>query len=120
MTAEEGMQMVDGPQLHRQGMPKTLEQIVENGGEGQLYLTFDIDCVDPTFAPGTGTPEVGGFSSAQCQELLQGLTPLAHQFVAYDMVEVMPAYHPAKTTSLLAANLVYGMMFLIAWSKKNW
>ena len=66
-----------------------------------------------------GPPEVGGFNSAQCQELLRGLTPLAHRIVAYDMVEVMPAYDPADTTSLLAANLVYEMMSLIAWSKKN-
>ncbi len=119
MTVEEGMLMVDGPQLHKQGIPKTLEQIIAKAGEGPLYLTFDIDFVDPTFAPGTGTPEVGGFNSAQCQQLLRGLTPLARQIVAYDMVEVMPAYDPADTTSLLAANLVYEMMSLTAWSKKN-
>ena len=119
MTESEGMLMVDGPQLHQQGIPKTLAQIIEKAGDGPLYLTFDIDFVDPTFAPGTGTPEVGGFNSAQCQQLLRGLTPLCDRIVAYDMVEVMPAYDPANTTSLLAANLVYEMMSLVAWSKKN-
>ena len=119
MTEAAGMLLVDGPQLHRQGIPKTLTQIIEKAGDGPLYLTFDIDFVDPTFAPGTGTPEVGGFNSAQCQELLRGLTALSHRIVAYDLVEVMPAYDPAHTTSLLAANLVYEMMSLIAWQKKN-
>lgn len=119
MTAKAGMLMVDGPQLHKQGIGTTLEQINFIAGEGPLYLTFDIDFVDPTFAPGTGTPEVGGFNSAQCQELLRGLTGLADRIVAYDLVEVMPAYDPANTTSLLAANLVYEMMSLVAWTKKN-
>ena len=119
MTAKAGMLMVDGPQLHKQGIPTTLEQINFIAGDGPLYLTFDIDFVDPTFAPGTGTPEVGGFNSAQCQELLRGLTGLADRIVAYDLVEVMPAYDPAHTTSLLAANLVYEMMSLVAWSKKK-
>ena len=119
MTEKAGMLMVDGPQLHRQGIAKTLQQIIAKVGDGPLYLTFDIDFVDPTFAPGTGTPEVGGFNSAQCQELLRGLTTLSSQIVAYDLVEVMPAYDPAGTTCLLAANLVYEMMSLIAWQKKN-
>ncbi len=118
MTVEEGMLMVDAPQLHAQGIAKTLEQMIEKAGDGPLYLTFDIDFVDPTFAPGTGTPEVGGFNSAQCQQLLRGLTPLCDRIVAYDLVEVMPAYDPANTTSLLAANLVYEMMSLVAWNKK--
>ena len=119
MTEAAGMQLIDGPQLHRQGVAATLRQVIERAGKGKLYLTFDIDFVDPTFAPGTGTPEVGGFNSAQCQALLRGLTPLASQIVAYDLVEVMPAYDPAGTTSLLAANLVYEMMSLIAWHKKR-
>lgn len=119
MTEDEGMLLVDGPKLHAQGIAKTLEQIIEKAGDGPLYLTFDIDFVDPTFAPGTGTPEVGGFSSAESQQLLRGLTSLSKRIVAYDLVEVMPAYDPASTTSLLAANLVHEMMSLIAWSKKN-
>ncbi|MCB0007610.1 MAG: agmatinase [Anaerolineales bacterium] len=119
MTQEAGMLLADGPQLHRQGIPATIEQIVARAGKGPLYLTFDIDFVDPTFAPGTGTPEVGGFNSAQCQELLRGLAPLAGQFVAYDLVEVMPAYDPAGTTCLLAANLVYEMMSLVALAHKT-
>lgn len=119
MTESEGMLMIDAPTLHEQGIAKTLEQIIERAGNGLLYLTFDIDFVDPAFAPGTGTPEVGGFTGADCLALLRGLTPVAKQIVAYDLVEVLPSYDPAGTTSLLAANLVYEMMSLIAWKHKH-
>jgi len=117
MTEDEGMLMVSGPQLHQQGVPRTLEKIRARVGEGPLYLSFDIDFVDPAYAPGTGTPEVGGFTGAQCQQLLRGLTGLP--FVGFDMVEVMPAYDPANVTSLLAANLIFEFMSLVAWQQKN-
>ncbi len=117
MTTTEGMLLVSGAQLHRQGIETTLEQVLARVGEGSAYLTFDIDFVDPAYAPGTGTPEVGGFTSAQCQQLLRGLTGV--NFVAYDLVEVMPNYDPANITSLLAANLVHEFMSLTAYQKKN-
>lgn len=117
MTEEAGMLMVSGPQLHRQGIEETVAQVVARAGGGPAYLTFDIDFVDPAYAPGTGTPEVGGFTSAQCQRLLRGLAGI--NFIAYDLVEVLPAYDPAQITSLLAANLVHEFMSLTAWQKKN-
>ncbi len=112
-----GFQMISGPELHEIGVEETLKRIHERIGEGPAYLSFDIDFVDPTFAPGTGTPEVGGFTSAQCQALLRGLVGI--NFVAYDLVEVMPAYDSAATTCLLAANLIYEMMSLEALKRKN-
>ncbi len=117
MSRDAGFLVVTGPELHRQGVQKTLEQIRSYVGGGPAYLTFDIDFVDPAFAPGTGTPEVGGFTGAQCQELLRGLTGI--EFVGFDLVEVMPAYDPAQTTCLLAANLVYTFISLIAWRKRG-
>ncbi len=107
-----GFAVITGPELHKIGMETALEQIRARVGDGPTYLTFDIDFVDPTYAPGTGTPEVGGFTSAQCQQLLRGLVDL--NFIGYDLVEVMPPYDPANTTSLLAANLVYEFMSLDA------
>ena len=68
--------------------------------------------MDPAYAPGTGTPEVGGFTGAECLQLLRGLAGL--NIVAYDVVEVMPPYDPANVTSLLAANLVYEFIALEA------
>ena len=73
MSEDAGFHVVTGPQLHEQGIPKTLEQVLARVGDGPAYLTFDIDFVDPAYAPGTGTPEVGGFTGAQCQQLVRGL-----------------------------------------------
>ena len=116
MTESEGMLLVSGPQLHKQGIEKTLEQVLARVGNGPAYLTFDIDFFDPTYAPGTGTPEVGGFTSAQGQQLLRGLTGI--NFVAFDLVEVMPSYDHANLTSLLAANIAHEFMSLIAYKFK--
>ncbi len=112
MSYEAGFHVVTGPELHEQGIAKTLEQVLARVGAGPTYLTFDIDFVDPTFAPGTGTPEVGGFSGAQSLQLVRGLAGV--NLIGFDLVEVMPPYDPAGTTSLLAANLVYEFISLIA------
>ncbi|NCF66528.1 MAG: agmatinase [Chloroflexi bacterium] len=112
MSNNEGFNVVTGPELHRRDFAEVIKEIQLRAGASPAYLSFDIDFVDPAFAPGTGTPEVGGFTSAQCQELIRGL--LGINFVAFDMVEVMPAYDPANITSLLAANLVYDFLSLIA------
>jgi len=107
-----GFQVITASELHEMGIPTALELIRHRTGEGPAYLTFDIDFVDPAYAPGTGTPEVGGFTGADCLQLLQGLTGIS--FVGYDLVEVMPPYDPAGITSLLAANLVYEFIALEA------
>lgn len=112
VTEEKGMALVTGPDLHRRGVASVIEQIHQRAGAGPLYLTFDIDFLDPVYAPGTGTPEVGGATAVQALDLLRGLAGL--NFVAYDLVEVMPTYDPAGITSLLAANLVHEMMALAA------
>jgi len=74
-------------------------------GNRPCYLTLDIDCLDPAFAPGTGTPEPGGLTSTQVLTLLEGLTPL--NWVGMDCVEVAPAYDHAELTSQAAAHLVW-------------
>jgi agmatinase len=86
-------------------------------GDGPAYLTFDIDFVDPAYAPGTGTPEVGGFTGAQCLQLVRGLVGV--NFIGFDLVEVMPSYDPAGVTSLLAANLVHEFISLIALQRRT-
>jgi len=112
ITEELGLALITGPDMHRLGIPAVLERIRQRAGTGPLYLSFDIDFLDPVYAPGTGTPEVGGATGVQALELLRGLAGL--NFVAYDLVEVMPNYDSANVTSLLAANLVYEMMSLAA------
>jgi arginase family enzyme len=75
-----------------------------------VYLTLDIDCVDPAFAPGTGTPQVAGLTSYQVVELLRALEGLS--IVGADLVEVSPPYDNGEITSLLAANLLFEMLCL--------
>ena len=79
--------------------------------DGPCYLTFDIDVVDPAFAPGTGTPQVGGPTSREILALIRGLQGL--QFVGADLVEVSPPYDSAEITSLLAANLLFEFLCLM-------
>jgi agmatinase len=107
-----GFQTITAPELHDIGYKEAIRQIQERVGDRKVYVTFDIDFVDPAYAPGTGTPEVGGFTGHEALQLVRGLTGL--DIVAYDLVEVMPAYDPAHTTCLLAANLVYEFISLIA------
>ena len=79
-------------------------------GRRPVYASLDIDVVDPAFAPGTGTPQVGGLSSAQILDLVRGLRGL--NLVGCDLVEVSPPYDNGEITSLLAANLLYEFICL--------
>ena len=76
-----------------------------------------MDFVDPAFAPGTGTPEIGGFTSREAQEFLRGLA--GFDIVGCDVVEVYPAYDPAQITALLAANVAHEFLSLLAFSRKT-
>jgi agmatinase len=78
----------------------------------KVYVTFDIDCLDPAFAPGTGTPVSGGLSTAQAIGILSGLGGI--DVVGADVVEVAPAYDSAQTTALAAAHIAYLILGLCA------
>jgi len=87
-------------------------RIRERVGDRPAFISFDIDVVDPAFAPGTGTPEAGGPSAHDMLTVLRGLTGI--DFIGFDVVEVIPAYDPAGQTATLAANLAYEMLSLLA------
>ena len=116
MSRDAGLLTIPGPELHKIGIEKAIEIVKERTGDGPAYLTFDIDFVDPAYAPGTGTPEAGGFTGYDSISFVRGLTGI--NFIGFDMVEVMPGYDPAHVTSLLAANIIYEFITLIALSKK--
>ncbi len=80
--------------------------------KGPSYVTFDIDAIDPAFAPGTGTPEAGGLTSREAFGLVRGLKGIGS--VGFDLVEVAPAYDPAGVTAVLASNLIYEFLSLLA------
>ena len=95
---------------HRSAEP-LISQINEELGDGPVYLSFDIDSLDPAYAPGTGTPEIGGLTSVQAIEIIRGCRGL--NLVGCDLVEVSPPYDPQGNTALLAANLLFEMLCVL-------
>ncbi len=92
-------------------MAEVRDQVGGSDGNAPVYLSFDIDGIDPAFAPGTGTPEIGGLTTVQALEIIRGCRGL--DIVGCDLVEVAPAYDLSGSTSLLAANLVYEMLCVL-------
>jgi agmatinase/guanidinopropionase len=97
------------------GIPAVLEEIHRRVAGKKVYLSFDIDAVDPAFAPGTGTPEVGGFTSYDALQLVRGLQGL--NLVGFDLVEVSPPYDHGDITAILASNIAFEFLSLIARKK---
>jgi len=109
---EHGITMIDIDLVKDRGMPWVLSEI-RRVVTGPAYMTFDIDGVDPAFAPGTGTPEVGGLTSHEAQRLVRGLAGLT--LVGGDIVEVSPLYDgPGQITAVLAANLMFEFLCALA------
>jgi agmatinase len=112
IASELGLDYLPTHELLAQGVAATIDRIRERVGDRPAFISFDIDVVDPAFAPGTGTPEVGGISSAAALEIVRGLRGI--DFVGFDVVEVIPAYDPAEQTAFLAAQLAFEMIGLVA------
>jgi agmatinase len=112
-----GFELITTDAVRKLGIDETQDRIRHRVGDAKVYVSFDVDFVDPAFAPGTGTPEVGGFTSREAQEFLRGLAGI--EIVGCDVVEVYPQYDPAQTTALLAANVAYELLGLLASSKKE-
>lgn len=110
-----GFAFLPNGEMRQHGMAKVAEIVRERVGTRPAFLTFDVDFVDPAYAPGTGTPEVGGVTSWEAMQLLRGLQ--GTNFVAFDIVEVLPAYDPTQITAFLAANVAYEMLTLVAAAK---
>ncbi len=110
-TVEKGVTILSAEHVHEIGAAATAAKILEMVGDSPAYLSFDIDALDPAFAPGTGTPEIGGLASWQIQAILRKLASL--DFVGMDVVEVAPAYDVAEITALAAATIVWEYLALI-------
>lgn len=105
-----GMNVLDAAWVHEHGTRATIERVEAIVGARPTYLTFDIDCLDPAFAPGTGTPVAGGLSSAQALAIVRGL--LSVDIVGADVVEVAPAYDHADITAIAAAHVACDLLCL--------
>jgi len=107
-----GFNILDAPSVHELGINAAIDRIRETVTGKPVYLTFDIDCLDPSYAPGTGTPVCGGLTSHQALSILRGLAGI--NVVGMDVVEVAPAYDTAEITSLAAASIAMEMLYLYA------
>lgn len=112
-----GFEVITSFEMRETGIEETIERIIKRVGDSKAFLTFDIDFVDPAYAPGTGTVEVGGWSGAEALHMVRSLKDV--DFVGYDLVEVLPAYDPSQITSFLAANIVFEFISLIALKKQK-
>ncbi|BDG60143.1 agmatinase [Caldinitratiruptor microaerophilus] len=115
-TRELGFELITMYEVQDIGVPAVIERIRRRVGDRKAFFTFDIDAVDPAYAPGTGTTEVGGFTSREALQLVRGLQGL--NFVGFDVVEVLPAYDPGEITAYLAANILYEMISLVALQRR--
>ena len=116
MAAELGMKLIPAHKVREMGLENLIKTILERVGDKPCFLTFDIDFVDPAYAPGTGTPEVGGFTSLEALDLVRKIKDL--NFVGFDLVEVLPAYDHGEITAYLAANIVFEYLSILAVKKK--
>src|SRR6202162_557254 len=112
LRTELGLEYLTTEQVFALGPTEVAARIRARVGDRPAFISFDIDVVDPAYAPGTGTPEPGGLSSHDALAIVRALTGI--DFVGFDVVEVIPAYDPAGQTAFLAANLAYEMLSLIA------
>jgi agmatinase len=106
-----GFTVIEANPLLAAPIDETVERIRDIVGDGPVYLTFDIDFLDPAYAPGTGTPVCGGPTTAQARALLHGLAGV--NIVGADIVEVAPPYDPAGITALAGATLAYDLLSLL-------
>jgi agmatinase len=111
-TVGKGVTILFADDIHEQGPRPAAERIRSVIGERPAYLSFDVDALDPAFAPGTGTPEIGGLSSWQAQSILRRLAGLS--FCGMDVVEVSPPYDHAEITALAAATIAWEYLALLA------
>ena len=110
-TVGRGVTVLNARQVHTIGPDAVAQRIRAVVGNAPTYLSFDVDALDPAFAPGTGTPEIGGLASWQVQAILRRLRDVA--FAGMDVVEVAPAYDVAEITALAAATIVWEYLALV-------
>ncbi|WP_375458986.1 agmatinase [uncultured Enterovirga sp.] len=112
---ESGMTVIHAEEVFDLGTKAVIERALAVVGDGPTYLSFDVDSLDPAFAPGTGTPEVGGLASAQALAIVRGLAGI--DLVGGDVVEIAPQYDPTTNTAQVAAQMLFQIFCLAAAAK---
>ena len=111
-SIESGMRVIFMEEFTALGVNGVIDQVRLVVGDGPVYISFDIDGLDPAFAPGTGTPEIGGMTTVEAQTLLRGLRGL--NLIGADVVEVAPPFDPSGNTALVAATIMFEILCLLA------
>jgi guanidinopropionase len=109
---EQGIRVITIEEFYELGLAAVIAEARRVVGEGPTYISFDVDGLDPVYAPGTGTPEIGGFSTFEAQQMLRGLGGL--DLIGGDVVEVAPPFDPSGNTALVGATLMFEILCLLA------
>ncbi|KAI0243067.1 Agmatinase, mitochondrial [Lamellibrachia satsuma] len=110
-TLEQGFRVVPAHHCYHKSLTPLMEEVRDKMGDGPVYISFDIDALDPSYAPGTGTPEIGGLTTVQVLEIIRGCRGL--NVVGGDLVEVSPPYDQSGNTALTAAIFLFEMLCVL-------
>jgi len=113
-SLKHGIRVIFIEEVMEMGIPRVIEEARRVVGDLPTYLSYDIDSLDPVYAPGTGTPEIGGLTTIQAQALIRGLAGL--NFIGADLVEVSPPFDHTGGTALVGASLLYEIACILAQS----
>ena len=111
-SEDSGMRVVSIEEFYDSGWRAVMEEARKVVGEGPTYISFDVDGLDPVYAPGTGTPEVGGFTTHEAQQMIRSLRGL--QLFGGDVVEVAPPFDPSGTTALVGASIMFEILCVVS------
>jgi guanidinopropionase len=111
-SLESGMRVVFMEEFTKLGVDAVIAEARRVVGEGPTYVSFDVDGLDPVYAPGTGTPEIGGYSTFEAQRMLRGLAGL--NLVGGDVVEVAPPFDPSGNTAIVGATMMFEILCILA------
>jgi guanidinopropionase len=114
-SLDHGMRVIFMEDFAAMGVEAVIAEARRVVGDGPTYISFDVDGLDPVYAPGTGTPEVGGMTTVDAQRLLHGLRGL--NLIGGDVVEVAPPYDQTGNTALVGATMMYEILCLVAESR---
>jgi guanidinopropionase len=109
--------VIDIDEFNALGVEATIAEARRVVGTGATYVSFDVDALDPVYAPGTGTPEIGGMTTLEAQHLVRGLRGL--NLVGGDVVEVSPPFDPSGNTALVGATMMFEILCVLADSIKG-
>ena len=115
---EKGVEVITGPELHELGVQSTVAKIRQRLNGSPVYVSFDIDFLDAAYAPGTGTPEIGGFTTHEALQIMYR-SCLGQNLIGMDLVEVLPAHDNSAITALAGASLMHVFLGSLAKNKEN-